>query len=738
MGERPVAGAYCLSRVRRRIGGPCRPPGPPPMTPRPTIPFLLDLLRLAMRKEAAALYIVPWMPPTLRIDDRSVPLSSVSFTPEQSTLLVLDLLDDDRRAALDRSRDIEFSFLLEGVGRFRVHAFRRHGQPAMAIRPFAIDVPTPRTLALPALACQAVMAERGLLVLASRSAALRRDAAAALMEHRNRSGDGELALLDGATRFWHERSRCRVHQGVDMAALDELLLRRSPAPSAVVAPLAIAWGELRDGPQLERVVRAAERALCLVTLAADAPLGALQRLIALAAEHTGHELLHRTAIQLHAVLAMRPVPALAGGHDLAATEVLMNAPQLAADLAEGDVDALQLLLQGGTREPGAPASTGADEHLGQLLAEGLVSPEVALRHAVDRARFQQRMAGAEWRPQPTAPTAPVRVDSRFADLFDTGSPPLDPFAFAEPAPLAAPADTQFDDVDWRAASSEAPSSRPLALNPLPLAAQAPSPQGLQFHAWATPAVAPGRVATIDIWVARVDQAGEVASLAATGEAPAAESAVIEGDTPPLTLQLRIDGVLAAPTAQRPHWTGHPLRVRFQVQVPHRAQVGLHAARVRLGVGGLPIGELSFVLPVQHGADEGAALEDAHAARRMLHSAYASFANPDRDAVMHCLEPLKRLAPDLEVYIGAPQLRSADGWRQRIEQEAGRRERLFLFWSRAAAESPWVDFEWRHLLRRRGPGCIDTVLLEPPRLAPLPPELADLSVTMLRRRLPPDE
>ena len=74
----------------------------------------------------------------------------------------------------------------------------------------------------------------------------------------------------------------------------------------------------------------------------------------------------------------------------------------------------------------------------------------------------------------------------------------------------------------------------------------------------------------------------------------------------------------------------------------------------------------------------------------------------------------------------------------IEQEAGRRERLFLFWSRAAAESPWVDFEWRHLLRSRGPGCIDTVLLEPPRQAPLPPELADLSVTMLRRRLPPEE
>jgi len=172
------------------------------MPTRPSIPFLLDLLRMAMRKQASAVYIVPWMPPTLRIDEQSVPLSSVSFTPEQSTLLVLDMLDDEHRAALDRSREVQFSFVLDDVGRFRVHAFRRHGQPAMAVRPYAMEVPTPRTLALPALACQAAMADRGLLVLAGRSYALRRDVAAALLEHRNRVGHGELALVDDATRFW--------------------------------------------------------------------------------------------------------------------------------------------------------------------------------------------------------------------------------------------------------------------------------------------------------------------------------------------------------------------------------------------------------------------------------------------------------------------------------------------------------------------------------------------------------
>jgi hypothetical protein len=99
-----------------------------------------------------------------------------------------------------------------------------------------------------------------------------------------------------------------------------------------------------------------------------------------------------------------------------------------------------------------------------------------------------------------------------------------------------------------------------------------------------------------------------------------------------------------------------------------------------------------------------------------------------------VETLRLVAPGLEVFLEAPQLRSQEGWRDRIEREVGRRERLFLFWSAAAAESPWVDFEWRLMMRRRGLSAVDAVLLDPPRLAPLPPELADLaSVEVLVRQ-----
>ncbi|HNU12554.1 MAG TPA: TIR domain-containing protein [Rubrivivax sp.] len=705
------------------------------MTSRPSIPFLLELLRLAMRKEATALYVVPWMPPTLRIGERSVALSSTSFSPEQSTRLVLDLLDAEHRAALDRSREIEFGFALEGVGRFRVHAFRRHGQPAMTIRPFATGTPTPRTLALATPACRAVLAEHGLFLIASHSPTLRKDAAAALLEHRNRVGEGALLLLDGASRFWHESARCRVRQGLDAADIDAALRQRAQAPG-VRTPLAIAWGELCDSLRLQQAVQAAEQALCVLTVDAARPLLALQALASLARGHDDPQLLRRAALRLHAVLVLRPVPARSGGQDLAACELLANSPALAAELAEGDFDALHRLLQQDPW-PAAPGSSCAvpDEHLLELVAEDRVTPNMALKCAHDPATFERELARRLVTGAQSAPTK-ARVDTGFADLFPSGAVPLDPFDFAEPTTIAPPPETVIDEVTWYDGYDDARAAR---LPPLvPLASQTCSPRSLKAQVWTAPAVAPGAVARIDVWLARAAQTAEVARAAAEDEGGSADEGVIEDELPPVAVQLRIEDVLRAPVAQRIVWTEQPRRVRFEIAVPPHLASGPRAAELRLSIHGLLIGELGFVLGVRPGAGGATPPEETHTVRRMLHFAYAAFADTDRAAVEELLQPLAELAPDLQVHRGSAARGAGPDWRERIECEIGQRERMFLFWSRAAADSPWVDFEWRYLLRSRGPSALDIVLLEPPRLAPLPPELAGLPVSLMRRTGTPPE
>jgi len=694
-----------------------------------SIPFLLDLLSLAVRKEASAVYVVPWMPPTMRLDERMVTLSSAAFTPEQTTALVRDVLDDEQRAALDQSREIQFSFLHEGIGRFRVHAFRRHGQPAMAIRPFAIPVPTLASLALPLPLPAAALAERGLVVVASRSPSLRGDGVAAIVDHRNRHGHGSILLLEDASRYWIDSELCAVEQGVGSGHAEERAHTRALQPGA--APLAIAWGELRDGPALARAVRASGSALCIVTVAADGVVDALRACTAMCDSLGDLHSLTRFAMSIEAVVSLIHVRAKGGERDLAAAEVLLNSPDVAASVDARDFPALHSLLHG-MRGRG---SVTRDDHLLQLLAQGLVGYDEALRHASDAVDLAHR-----WRlgPQTVAPAWSPRAPAADAPPLPPAPPraaDFNPFVEGEaggagvddnllPAAEQRPpvADTSFDSVDWPRTDQPTLSGGPGAA-PLPRTA----PEPVHFRAYATAALGPGGSGAVEVWACLPAQVeSDVAPRA--GSVPAAVRPRGATRGPLVAVQLRADGLQVEQPLQFIPWLGEPAAVRFAVAAPAGAAPGAHPARVRLSVAGLAIGELSFILNV--GAEADSRFEDTHAARHMLRSAYASYAVEDRGEVLARLQSMQKVAPELELFVDAQALHAGERWRERIERELGRRERLVLFWSAAAAQSPWVDYEWRLALRTRALASIEPAPLADPMIAPPPPELAELNFAEL--------
>ena len=87
--------------------------------------------------------------------------------------------------------------------------------------------------------------------------------------------------------------------------------------------------------------------------------------------------------------------------------------------------------------------------------------------------------------------------------------------------------------------------------------------------------------------------------------------------------------------------------------------------------------------------------------------------------------MKAVAPELDIFVDVLGLRAGERWKPGVEREISLRERVFLFWSRHASASQWVDFEWRLAHRLKGIDAIDPVPLDDPRDAPPPPELAAL-------------
>jgi hypothetical protein len=106
------------------------------------------------------------------------------------------------------------------------------------------------------------------------------------------------------------------------------------------------------------------------------------------------------------------------------------------------------------------------------------------------------------------------------------------------------------------------------------------------------------------------------------------------------------------------------------------------------------------------------------------SAYASFASADRDHVMARIRSVQ-VATGMDVFLDCLSIRPGELWKESLREEIRRRDVFWLFWSRHAAKSEWVDWEWRTALAEKTIRGIQPCPLESADLAPPPPELADL-------------
>jgi TIR domain-containing protein len=172
------------------------------------------------------------------------------------------------------------------------------------------------------------------------------------------------------------------------------------------------------------------------------------------------------------------------------------------------------------------------------------------------------------------------------------------------------------------------------------------------------------------------------------------------------------------------WDGVPTNASFIVEVPDNATLGDYPGKATITAAGLPVAKLSFCIPVT--------AQEAHnpigrlgTVLKQPKTAFASYSSGDRGEVLARVQGMKKINPDLDIFIDALSLHSGQRWKERLRAEILARDVLFLFWSLQAARSKWVKREWRCALKARGLDAIDPVPLCDPRQAPPPKELSDL-------------
>jgi hypothetical protein len=168
------------------------------------------------------------------------------------------------------------------------------------------------------------------------------------------------------------------------------------------------------------------------------------------------------------------------------------------------------------------------------------------------------------------------------------------------------------------------------------------------------------------------------------------------------------------------WTGDIGVAAFVLKVNPGATLAPHAGKASICVDGVAVARLEFVLHVQKSRSRPKTVPSELKPHRR---AFASYASEDRSQVLARVQGINKVAPDLAVFVDVLSLRSGEYWAQRLAEEIPTHDTFYLFWSRHASASPWVEKEWRCAYEKKGLDFIDPIPLEPPSKAPPPTELA---------------
>ena len=276
-------------------------------------------------------------------------------------------------------------------------------------------------------------------------------------------------------------------------------------------------------------------------------------------------------------------------------------------------------------------------------------------------------------------------------------------------------------------------------------AQKPEPltDDVQFRAVAPASLRRDSYETLKIMMYRGDDY-EVADRAARSVAKEIKED-ISGVIPvqryqKLTIRIQSADVQIEEDTQELVWNGRYTCCGFEIFLPSDFPKKQVRIKGRVYQGPAVLTDLRLILDV-----EGAAYEQAVPVERCtFKSAFLSYSHQDKSQVLAYIRGISLARPDMDLFFDSHSLRRGERYEERIFREIETRDLFYLFWSREASQSPWVNKELEHAIANKDPDRIEPVPLEPPDICPPPQALNDRNFDdwtlryelELRRKQPP--
>ncbi|MCW2968716.1 MAG: type pilus twitching motility protein PilT, partial [Solirubrobacteraceae bacterium] len=248
--------------------------------------------------------------PLCRIDGELVPIEGHAvLAPEDTVAAVAAMLTDaPRLTEFEHDKEVDFSFAIEGVARFRVNAFHQRGHVSLVCRAIPETIKTLEELALPPVLSELASEERGIILLTGTTGSGKSTTLAAMIDHINTTMSKHVVTIEDPIEFLHADKRSLINQreiGADTASFKRALrrvLRQDPD--------VILIGEMRDEETVHTALSAAETGhLVLSTIHTVDAAESVNRMIDFFEPHMHNQVRAMLAGTLKGVVSQRLVPA---------------------------------------------------------------------------------------------------------------------------------------------------------------------------------------------------------------------------------------------------------------------------------------------------------------------------------------------------------------------------------------------------------------------------------------------
>ncbi len=380
-------------------------PGVPGMPPAPiqatsARPFVLDdahiddLLRAMNEKGASDLHIAVGIPPVIRVDGALVPMPWEKMTPQAAQRLIYDILTDEQIQRFETDFELDFSYQLARIARFRVNVFRDKGNCAMAFRQIPQKIPTLKDLQLPPILEELTHLPRGLVLVTGPTGSGKSTTLAAMINHINSEESKHIITIEDPIEYLHTHKFSVINQRE--VGQDTKEFKNALRASLREDPDVILVGEMRDLETMQMAVSAAETGhLVFATLHTNSAATSVERIVDSFPGGQQEQVRLQLSNNLQAILCQQLIPRANQPGRACALEIMRASPAIRNLIREAKAHQITSMIQ-------TSANMGMqtmDQCLRDMYVRGVISLDEAMTRAMNPTELEKMIKTATT-PQP--------------------------------------------------------------------------------------------------------------------------------------------------------------------------------------------------------------------------------------------------------------------------------------------------------------------------------------------------